>query len=82
MLYHYVMTIGHRRRRWRFRTRRDLHTTSGHVQVPGPHTERDLYHLILSKAAESVGAEPCGVTVLYYRLAPESQPVVQDADVL
>lgn len=73
MIYHYVITVSVclPRRWWQRRVRRSFHTTSGHVRVPGAHTERAIYDRILEAAAQAAGVGVAQAIVLFFRLAPE-----------
>lgn len=73
MTYHFVITISvcRTRRRWQRGARREFHTTSGHVKVPGSHTERAVYDRILEAAAQAAGVDIVHTVVVFFRLAPE-----------
>ena len=73
MIYHFVITVSVclPRKWWQRRVRREFHTTSGHVKVPGSHTERSIYDRILEAASQAAGVDVARTIVVFFRLAPE-----------
>lgn len=68
MLYHYVLTVQSRRRRW---GRRCAHTVSGHAQIQGQLVQKLVYDRVFTEVVKTNELDPARTTCLFYRLSPE-----------
>ena len=76
MLYHYVLTVQAKRRRW---GRRCAHTVSGHADVQGQLVEKAVYDRVFQGLVQANSLDPHRTTTMFYRLAPE-RASVESAD--